>query len=77
MAMVTLEEAQRRLPELIATTIPGDEILILQDDRVVARLVTEPRRDATPRRPGSAKGSILYMAEDFDAPLDEFREYME
>jgi antitoxin (DNA-binding transcriptional repressor) of toxin-antitoxin stability system len=77
MAMITVEEAQRRLPELIATTIPGEELLILQDDRIVARFVTEPRRDGAPRRPGSAKESILYMAEDFDAPLDEFKEYME
>jgi acyl-CoA thioesterase FadM len=36
---------------------------------------------ATPERPrrqlGTLKGSVLYMAPDFDAPLDEFREYME
>ena len=76
MAMVTLEEAQRRLPELIATTIPGEEILILQDDRVVARMVTE-YPDRSPRHPGSAKDLILYMAPDFDAPLDDFKEYME
>jgi antitoxin (DNA-binding transcriptional repressor) of toxin-antitoxin stability system len=70
MAMITLEEAQRRLPELIATTVPGEEILILQDDRVVATLVTEPPRENTPRVPGSAKGLILHMADDFDAPLE-------
>jgi len=23
------------------------------------------------------KGTVLYMAPDFDAPLDEFKEYME
>jgi antitoxin (DNA-binding transcriptional repressor) of toxin-antitoxin stability system len=73
MAMIPLEEVQRRLPELIATTVPGEEILILQDDRIVARLVTEPRRDQTSRRFGSAKGLIRHMADDFDAPL-EFKE---
>ena len=34
----------------------------------------------TPERPrpqfGSGKADILYMADDFDAPLEEFREYM-
>lgn len=25
---------------------------------------------------GSAKGIITYMADDFDAPLDDFKEYM-
>jgi hypothetical protein len=27
--------------------------------------------------PGAFKGSILYMAPDFDAPLEDMREYME
>lgn len=26
---------------------------------------------------GIAKGAIVYMAPDFDAPLDDFKEYME
>jgi antitoxin (DNA-binding transcriptional repressor) of toxin-antitoxin stability system len=68
MAMITVEEVQRRLPELIATTVPGEEILILQNDRVVAKLTTVVQQHG-PREPGSAKGSILYMADDFDAPL--------
>ncbi|MHB1422570.1 MAG: DUF2281 domain-containing protein [Gemmataceae bacterium] len=29
-----------------------------------------------PRQPGLLKDKILYMAEDFDAPLEEFKEYM-
>jgi Protein of unknown function (DUF2281) len=29
-----------------------------------------------PRRPGSAKG-MIHMADDFDAPLEDFQEYME
>ncbi|NCC32645.1 MAG: DUF2281 domain-containing protein [Chloroflexia bacterium] len=28
-----------------------------------------------PRRPGSAKG-MIHLANDFDAPLEDFREYM-
>ena len=70
MATITVEEAQRRLPELIATTIPGEEILILQNDRIVARLVTESPGDDAPRRPGTAAGLILDMADDFNAPLE-------
>ena len=27
--------------------------------------------------PGAFKGSILYMAPDFDAPLEDMKEYME
>jgi hypothetical protein len=28
------------------------------------------------RRPGALKGTLLYMAPDFDAPLEDFKEYM-
>jgi hypothetical protein len=31
----------------------------------------------TPRRPGTLRGTVKYMAPDFDAPLDNFTEYME
>ena len=29
------------------------------------------------RRAGTLKGTVKYMAPDFDAPLDDFQEYME
>jgi hypothetical protein len=29
------------------------------------------------RQLGTMKGSVLFMAPDFDAPLDDFKEYME
>jgi hypothetical protein len=29
------------------------------------------------RRPGTLRGTVKYMAPDFDAPLEDFREYME
>ena len=31
----------------------------------------------TVRRPGTLKGTVKYMAPDFGAPLEDFREYME
>jgi len=68
MTQVTLEEAGARLPELIESVKQGEEIIILHDNIAVARLVSvESERKA--REPGSAKGLILYMADDFDAPL--------
>jgi hypothetical protein len=29
------------------------------------------------RQAGTLKGTVKYMAPDFDAPLDDFKEYME
>ena len=34
-------------------------------------------QEHTARRPGTLKGTVKYMAPDFDAPLEDFREYME
>ena len=76
-AIITVEEAQSRLKELIDHLGPGEEIVITQNHQSVARLIGE--RPARPSRPapGLGKGSILYMAPDFDEPLAEFKEYME
>jgi antitoxin (DNA-binding transcriptional repressor) of toxin-antitoxin stability system len=75
MSTVTLEEAQAQLPQLIEQLQPGEEIIITRDHKPVARLTGQaPVRKA--RRAGTLKGSVLYMAPDFDAPLEEFKDYM-
>jgi prevent-host-death family protein len=76
MSTVTLEDAQARLGELIARLRPGEEVVITRDGKPVARLVGEVPPERPPRRLGTLKGTVLYMAPDFDAPLDEFKEYM-
>jgi len=77
MPTVTLEEAQAHLTELIEQLHPGEEIVITRDQKPVARLVAESDSVRQPRRPGTLKGTVLYMAPDFDAPLEDFKEYME
>ncbi len=77
MSTVTLEDAQARLGELIARLQPGEEIVITDAARPVARIIGEPRPAPWPRRLGTLKGTVLYVAPDFDAPLDDFKEYME
>jgi len=77
MPSVTIDEAKSQLSELIHRLTPGEEVVITENDEPVARLiaVTPPKRK--PRQPGTLKGTVLYMAPDFDEPLDEFMEYME
>ena len=77
MSTITLEDAQARLKDLIEQLHPGEEILITRDQKPVARLVGEGTQPRPPRKLGTMKGSVLSMAPDFDAPLEEFREYME
>lgn len=76
MTTLTIQEAQAQLEEIIHRLAPGDEVVITENNQPVAKLArTEPRQQ-WPCKAGSAKGKI-WMAPDFDAPLEEFKEYME
>ncbi|MHB1421665.1 MAG: type II toxin-antitoxin system Phd/YefM family antitoxin [Gemmataceae bacterium] len=76
-AIITVEEAQSRLKELIDKLAPGEEIVLTENQQRVAKLVGErPIRPPRPA-PGLGKGCILHLAPDFDEPPDEFKEYME
>ena len=78
MPTVTLQEAQSRLADIIHRLGPGEEVVITEDDRPIARLLpAKAESQPAPRRLGTLKGTVLYMAPDFDAPLDDFKEYME
>ena len=70
MHQVTLEEAKIELPRLIQEARDGESIIITQDSRPVAKLVSIPQAKARPTF-GSAKG-LIRMADDFDAPLEDF-----
>ena len=78
MTTISIEEAQATLTDLIHRLIPGDEVVITEGDQPVARIVptARPAAGQTPRLPGTLRGTVLYMAPDFDAPLDDFQDYM-
>ncbi len=76
MSAMPLEQAEGHLCEIIEKLAPGEEIQLTRDDKPVAKLV-KVSRTSWPCRAGSAKHKIHRMAPDFDAPLEEFKEYME
>ncbi len=59
MRSITLTEAQARLPELIETLRPGEEIVIAEDDRPVAKLVASDERPSLRSIRPSSVGQIL------------------
>lgn len=62
-----------QLMDEVAAT--GQTLIITKRGKPVAKLVPlEPV--VRERRPGSAKGKLKRMSADFDAPLDDFRDYM-
>ena len=72
MVPVSVEEAQDRLPELMDEAADGEEVVIARADGSAFRLVPV---DVAPRpRFGSARG-LFTMADDFDAPLEDFKDY--
>ena len=76
MNAVSVKEAKAKLSELIHKLKPGDEVIIMEKNVPVARLLSAATPSAQ-RKLGGLRGTVKYMASDFDAPLDEFKEYME
>jgi prevent-host-death family protein len=75
MQQVTLDEAKERLSELVDAALDGEAVTITIDDQRVVRLVPIPVQRQGGRF-GSAKGQI-WMSDDFEAPLEDFKDYME
>jgi len=71
MATQEMDVAHVRLAELVHAAENGDEVLLMKEGRLLAKLVP-----ALPDRvPGSARGLVTIGA-DFDDPLEDFRDYV-
>ena len=64
----------KKLWTLIDAALRGEPVFIERDGKVLVQL-TPLKRIPRPRKAGSAKGMIT-MADDFDAPLEDFAAYM-
>lgn len=69
---VDITDAPQRLLDLIQAAEQGEEVIITKNQQPLIQLVpiiSEPPRPHF----GSARGQV-FMRDDFDAPLDDFRE---
>lgn len=67
--------------ETITVTILEPKAEAMLDEMESKKLVKLSKQgqngeEKKPLQRGSMKGLVIYMAEDFDAPLDDFAEYM-
>jgi prevent-host-death family protein len=71
--IVSVDEAQEKLQDLLAQALAGNEVIITEHGNPVARLVPVPVSQPKKKRvPGLNRGTI-WTSEDFDQPLpDEF-----
>ena len=69
---VSIDEARKTLSDLVLEAKNGNEVFLTQDNTPIVKLVpvapAAPRLKAD-RKPGSAIGEVLFIADDFDAPL--------
>lgn len=74
MHQVDIAEAVQALPDLIKEAMNGEEVVITQENQPLVKL--SPVEQPKPRPTfGSAKGQI-WMSDDFDEPLEDFKGYM-
>ena len=71
--VVTIQQASERLGELVRGLAPGDEIVLTEDNKPVARIVADglPKREA-----GAWKGKLQILDDSDDVILDHFKDYM-
>jgi prevent-host-death family protein len=74
MQNIDINQAKKRLSELVEKTISGDEIIITKAGQPIAKLIGIPKRDKK-RQFGTAKG-LIKISDDFDKPLEDLQEYM-
>ncbi len=68
-------EAKTHFSKLLDDVASGTKIIITRHGKPVAEMTAPPARRKQAKF-GCAKSPNFYMADDFDAPLDVFREYM-
>lgn len=74
MKVVKIHEAKTNLSRLIKEVQEGEEIVIARGNKPIVKLVLVETVQKK-REIGWGKGMVLHMADDFDAPLEDFDEY--
>ena len=72
---ISLTEASAELVHLVEAALKGEEVIITRDNKPVAKLAAVSSTKPRPKF-GSARG-LITISDDFDEPLEDFREYME
>jgi antitoxin (DNA-binding transcriptional repressor) of toxin-antitoxin stability system len=66
---VDINDAKTILSELVSLALEGNEIIIAEDDKPLARLV--PISESKPVRIAGLNRGEIWTSEDFDEPLPE------
>ena len=74
MQAISIERAKEDFYLVMDKVFKGENFIITKDGSPIAELkyISKEKKN---RVPGSAKGEII-MGDDFDEPLEEFKDYM-
>ena len=73
MHQVNLQEAESQLAKLIEEAASGEEVVITRSDGASFKIV--PISSTKPRPIFGSASGLVRMSEDFDDPLEDFKDY--
>jgi len=76
MKTISLQQAENHLAAIIKNLSPGEEVVLTDADKPVATIRAIQPTPREPPRFGTLRGSILYIAPDFDDIPEGFEEYL-
>lgn len=74
MLKINVNDAKIKLDDLLQAAKNGEEVLIVTENQETFKIVQVDLKHSRPQY-GSAEG-LFEIAEDFDDPLEDFKDYM-
>ena len=76
MSQVNIADAKANFSKLVDKALLGEEVIIARDNKPLVKLVPIEVVQKV-RKPGSGKGLVLKMSDDFDMPIDDMKDICE
>lgn len=75
MSHYNIAHAKAELSALVQKALLGEEVIIAKGNKPLAKLVPLRAPKEAKRTPGKGKSEVLFIAADFDKPLEDFKDY--
>jgi len=75
MTRINLKEAEKKLSQLFKLVEKGEEVVIITEEGKSYKITSVKKNKPKPRF-GSANG-LIEIADNFEEPLEDFKEYVE
>ncbi len=75
MEQLNIADAKANFSKLVTKALLGEEVIIARNNKPLVKIVPVEISQKT-RKPGSGKGQIFEISDDFYLPIDDMKEYM-